>query len=522
MLELNKIYNMDNMEGLKLLEDNSIDSIVTDPPYGLGKEPNATDMLQAWINSGYLEINGSGFMGKKWDSFVPQPIFWKEVYKVLKPGGHILSFFGSRTYDWGVMAMRLAGFEIRDQIIWIYGSGFPKSSNIGKAVDTFRGNKKEVVGVERGTSYKHQSKINVEQGFRPSDYYDDNIGEFKITKGNSEWEGWGTNLKPAHELIVLARKPIKENTIVKNVLKYGTGGINIDECRIGLNGESAPTGSAKRIFKSNAYTDKKIYGDNKITPITGRFPANLLLECTCDELIKEGEDKLPYEYKNKEYNVKGFINNIKPNSPSNYNDKNKKIYHTNPDCPCYILDMQSGQLKSGDNNTRTQEGTFVEHGVLGHAGDVQVSYGDSGGASRFFYQAKVSKKERNEGLTHLEPKQMDESRKEGNPGGDNPRNRGVNKTNNFHPTVKPIALMRYLVKLITPKNGICLDPFMGSGTTGIACKLEKINFIGFELENDYFNIATERLKYYSEPEEKIIKDKKIIKKEINKNNNKFI
>ena len=131
-MERNKVYVGNNIDILKTFPDNSIDSVVTDPPYGLGKEPNAVELLKDWITVGYHEVKGKGFMGKEWDAFVPQPLFWKEVYRVLKPGGYVLSFSGTRTYDWMVMGLRLAGFEIRDMIAWLYGSGFPKSMDISK------------------------------------------------------------------------------------------------------------------------------------------------------------------------------------------------------------------------------------------------------------------------------------------------------------------------------------------------------------------------------------------------------
>jgi site-specific DNA-methyltransferase (adenine-specific) len=146
-----KIINGNSYEELKKFPDNYFDSVVTDPPYGLGKEPNATEMLKAWVENSYMEVKGGGFMGKEWDSFVPQPLFWKEVFRVLKHGGHIVAFYGTRTYDWGVMAMRLAGFEIRDSIQWCYGSGFPKSHNISKAIDKMYGAEREVIGKSKYT-----------------------------------------------------------------------------------------------------------------------------------------------------------------------------------------------------------------------------------------------------------------------------------------------------------------------------------------------------------------------------------
>src|SRR5690554_408449 len=234
-MKVNNVYVENNIEVLKTFPDNSIDSVVTDPPYGLGKEPNAIEVLQSWITNGYHEVKGKGFMGKEWDAFVPQPNFWKEIYRVLKPGGYVLSFAGTRTYDWMVMAIRLAGFEIRDMIAWLYGSGFPKSMDVSKALKTtlLKGNShsKSLRQVEQdgdGKPYTIKGKNN---GIMGEDRTYDRK-EFEATTDEAkQWQGWGTALKPALEPIVMARKPI-DGTVAQNVLKYGVGGINIDECRV--------------------------------------------------------------------------------------------------------------------------------------------------------------------------------------------------------------------------------------------------------------------------------------------------
>lgn len=228
------IINGNNIEELKKFPDNYFDSVVTDPPYGLGKEPNANEMLQAWITDGYLEVKGSGFMGKEWDAFVPQPLFWKEVFRVLKPGGHIVAFFGTRTYDWGCMAIRLAGFEIRDGLQWIYGSGFPKSHNISKAIDKMYGAEREVVGKAKVGSKDRNGYVG-DMAIMP---FETKSIELDITAPSTEkakqWDGWGSALKPAVEPIVLARKPLEKGlSIAENVLKWGTGAINIDASRVG-------------------------------------------------------------------------------------------------------------------------------------------------------------------------------------------------------------------------------------------------------------------------------------------------
>jgi site-specific DNA-methyltransferase (adenine-specific) len=422
-----KLMLGDNMESLKKLPDNSIDSVVTDAPYGLGKEQDMNIVLKDWIEKGYSEIKGKGFMGKEWDAYVPQPLFWKEVYRVLKPGGHVLSFFGTRTYDIGTMAMRLAGFEIRDQIMWIYGSGFPKSHNIGKNIDKKNGDERKVVGrkIQRvdGTLRKVGATgapfvdKDGKSFSKPTDGYIDI--EEPGSETSKKWEGWGTALKPANEPICLARKPLSEKTIVDNVIKWGTGGINVDGCRIEIEGkDDRSAGIRTANFGSMDYQS----GGNGTEPYTpdegGRFPANILF----DEEAAQ------------------------------------------------VLDEQSGVSKS-TGSTRKKENEYEGTSYKGknELGKSSNPYaGQSGGASRFFYVAKVSKTERNMSGTCS------------------------------HPTLKPINLMTYLCRLITPVGGIILDPFMGSGSTGISACLEGFRFVGMELDEDYFKIAEARVNNFEE------------------------
>jgi DNA modification methylase len=420
-----KLMQGDNIESLKKLPDNSIDSVVTDPPYGLS------------------------FMNKKWDHQVPSIEFWKEVYRVLKPGGHVLSFGGTRTYHRMTVNIEDAGFEIRDQIMWLYGSGFPKSHNIGKSVDKIRGNEREVVGEKTGGAYSSENNIGINRasllgegdGRKTAPTRGDDFG--KITKGTSEWEGWGTALKPAVEPICVARKPLSEKTIAENVLKWGTGGINIDGCRVGTETIKSPQHNTKEFVSVRTSGEYKGTYNGTTIDNEGRFPANIILD---EEAGR-------------------------------------------------VLDEQTGILKPATSRTSTKPKNASSYSVGGDANPANL-YSDKGGASRFFYCPKVSKKERNAGCDELEEKQQDLSRKEGNPGGDNPRNRGVNKVKNNHPTVKPIALMAYLCRLVTPPNGIVLDPFMGSGSTGCAAVQEGFRFVGMELDEDYFEIATKRINHY--------------------------
>ncbi len=439
-MERNKIYHGNNIDILRTFPDNSIDSIVTDPPYGLGKEPDALEVLQSWITTGYHEIKGKGFMGKEWDSFVPQPVFWKECLRVLKPGGHLLSFAGTRTYDWVVMGLRIAGFEIRDQIAWVYGSGFPKSHDISKAIDKKLGVERKIIGKAKGVGSNNTNSM--KNGLGESQEF---ASEYDITSPSTnqakQWQGWGTALKPALEPIVMARKPL-DGTVANNVLKHGVGGINIDGCRVGEREEEQFTGTKKPKSESGTicYGDYN-YEKSDIPLPSGRFPANF---------IHDGSDEV----------VSLFPDT---NGSSIRNPSGGTILNPN----------------DGWNGN-----SMVDNTIRG--------YDDNGGsAARFFYTPKASQNERNFGLGGFEDGVVNDGRKAIS---DRPYLRNQTQRKNIHPTVKPIDLMQYLVRLVTPKGGICLDPFMGSGTTAIACKSEKIDYVGCELEEDYIKIAEARIK----------------------------
>jgi DNA modification methylase len=535
-----KLMLGNNIDKLKELPDNFVDSIVTDPPYGIS------------------------FMNKKWDYDVPSVEFWKEVYRVLKPGGHILSFGGTRTYHRMVVNIEDAGFEIRDQIMWVYGSGFPKSLNIGKEVDK-RGGKtigwfgewlvkwrKDnnipqskiaelfpsktggltgcVSNWELGNNLPTNEQFNlicktfnlpfnsleeVEREFIGTktsgigkaftkDGWGSGKDEVEITKGNSQYEGWGTGLKPANEPICLARKPIEEKTITENVLKYGTGGINIDGCRVSHN-EPIRTMKAQE-GGNKVYQQAGRREETTELKEEGRFPANFIIECTCDEVISGENNGLKKEtfenYGNGEYGKKDGRKTqptAKKIEGTWYKDTGD--IHTNPDCPCRILDEQSGEGKS-TKRLNNQDYNKKSDNINIGGGNKNCEYNDTGGASRFFYVPKVGKKERNLGLDNFEDVEDKGSIGLRTIGGTPLYEKGSSElintriTKNNHPTVKPINLLTYLVRLITPPNGIVMDCYMGSGSTGIATLLEGFQFIGMEMDEDYFKIAETRINNY--------------------------
>ncbi len=453
---MNKILQGDCIEKMKKLEDNSVDAIVTDPPYGLE------------------------FMGKDWDKGVPGKHFWEEMLRVLKPGGFLLSFAGTRTYHRMGVNIEDAGFEIRDTIMWLYGSGFPKSLNIGKQIDKIQGNEREVVPNPK-IKQQTQSKDGI---------YGDYEATTHITKGNSEWEGWGTALKPACEPIVVARKPLSEKNHALNVLKWGTGGINIDACRIGLNGETQPTGSGKpsKEFERNAIMPGRAGGNGgNITSTQGRFPANIILDKEAGKILDEQTGDLGKSQG-------GRANQTTSDKYGKYANKIEKRdpgFGDNGGASRFFKSIK--QCQHLNKELEIDEKRFF-------CSDCQkwINCDDLEDSSRFFYCAKASKSERNLGCEDLDEQKQDLSRKEGNPGGDNPRNRGVHLRKNNHPTVKPIKLMEYLIKLVSKEGAVVLDPFMGSGTTLIACAKLNRNGIGIEKEDDYIKIAKARIKPFLE------------------------
>jgi site-specific DNA-methyltransferase (adenine-specific) len=339
-----------------------------------------------------------------------------EAYRVLKPGGHLLAFGGTRTYHRLVCALEDAGFEIRDTVAWLYGQGFPKSLNVSKAIDKAAGVTRGKVARVRvdgrsGSSLNHTvegySGIGLDAGLTSGP---------PATPDAAVWEGWGTALKPAFEPIVVARKPLSERTVAANVLRWGTGALNIDACRIEGIPPSVPQPDFSQVAGRSTRLDASAR-NGEMSQSSGRWPANVALD---EEAAA-------------------------------------------------LLDEQTGKLTSGDGNTRRKvHETNAMAGTLGMLDREEVSYGDTGGASRFFYVAKAGKKERNRGLAEGEK--------------------------NDHPTVKPVALLRWLCRLVTAPGGRILDPFAGSGSAGVAALQEHFEYVGIEKEPAYSAIAVARLR----------------------------
>ena len=450
------LLNGDCIEQMQKLKDEGklVDSVVTDPPYHLtsiveryGKDGSAP----AKDKDGLYQRQARGFMGKEWDGgdIAFRTDTWKLAYDLLKPGGYLLAFSASRNYHRMAVAIEDAGFEIRDQIMWIYGSGFPKSLNIGKAIDKRNGVQGDVIGTRKVTS----SDIGQNSGWN---HLNTDRGDYEYREIMNEYEGWGTALKPAHEPIVMARKPL-EGSNVDNVLKYGTGGINIDACRI----QGDDTGGERKITTRKSRDENNVWTDENSgmkqeenhfadADPKGRYPANV---------IHDGSD---------------VVQEIFPQTSKSVSTK----------------------------RTRKTVGMF------GMPNDTTPEYDDEGTAARYFYCPKTSAEERNRGLESFTAKPMawgNQAKAELKRGnldfkgnqGDGSKHNKVAMRLNTHPTVKPQELMKYLCRLVTPQGGVVLDPFMGSGSTGMAAKDEGFDFIGIEKEKEYFEIAEARIKVSS-------------------------
>lgn len=402
------VHHGDCLDVLRSLQDASVDSVVTDPPYGLSREPDVAEVLSRWLAGDDYHHRGSGFMGKSWDSFVPGPVVWREVLRVLKPGGHALVFAGARTVDLMGMSLRLAGFEIRDQISWVYSQGFPKSRDLHDV--------------------------------------DERIAR-----------GVGTALKPAQEPIIVARKPISTTSVAANVVAWGTGGFNIDACRVPFESEE----DRRETVAKNRHEDfgtkpggNNVYGDYSMVPRknyqpTGRFPANLI--------------------------------------------------HDGSPAVVALFDVARGV-------DRAKDSIEISGAIDGANTEGSGPRLTLGSAARFFrscpidrdeamplvYCPKPSRKEKDAGCEAAGGGSAVGDEATGTEAGDQI---SVQPRRNTHPTVKPVSLMRYLCALATPPNGLVLDPFAGSGTTGVAAIAEGFRFLGVERDDQYVEIARARVEH---------------------------
>ena len=411
------VHHGDCREVMATLDAESVDAVVCDPPYGLS------------------------FMGKGWDHGVPGVEFWTEALRVAKPGAHLLAFGGTRTYHRLACAIEDAGWEIRDCVMWVYGSGFPKSHDVSKAIDKAAGAEREVVGPSRANV-----RSDIKYGGNDPSHNHGRLGAVThppitapATDAARQWSGWGTALKPAWEPIIVARKPLC-GTVAENVLTHGTGGINVDECRVGIAAGDQKSEGGRVLLR---HQEKSGYGGGWGTTTAnlndgiGRWPANL---------IHDGSEE-----------VVGLFPETKT----------------------------GGQVPEASVNRNTS----FECGL--HRQFPHAYTGDSGSAARFFYCAKASKSDRDEGCEGLSSKPVgvwggeEDDLSEGK--------KRVLPAKNHHPTVKPTALMRYLCRLVTPPGGIVLDPFTGSGSTGKAAVFEGFDFVGIEREAEYVEIARARI-----------------------------
>ena len=419
----------DCLVSMGLLEDSSVDSVVCDPPYGLS------------------------FMGKKWDYDVPSVDIWRECYRVLKPGGYLLAFAGTRTQHRMAVNIEDAGFEIRDMIAWVYGSGFPKSHNVSVSIDKLHGHGNRGKAIPTASSYQ-ASDVEQENKLtsNPVPPYEAKSDDAK------KWEGWGTALKPSLEPITVARKPLV-GTVANNVLEYGTGGMNIDTCRVPMDAadyEQLSKGVDQirqrgGVMDNSWKNSSDLSGANPANPL-GRWPANFIHDGSQEVL-----DLFP--------DTKGG-SWVRTDGARHFNNDGKPTCH----------------IASGRSDSSTES------------------------AARFFYCSKSNKRDRNEGLDDFEE---DYNRGTGTHNNGKSNTRVANaaeraagithvelqKVKNIHPTVKPTDLMRYLCRLVTQPGGTVLDPFMGSGTTGKAAMLDGFEFIGCEMDEQYYKIAEARIRH---------------------------
>lgn len=405
MNERYELHQGDCLALLPTLAAESVHAVITDPPYHLAATRGGK----------------TGFMGKEWDGgdIAFRTDVWREALRVLKPGGYLLAFGGTRTSHRIACAIEDAGFEIRDSIVWLYGSGFPKSLDVSKAIDREAGKEREIIGTHPDAAKRTGGTTTVSGWSTPSRCNDITA---PATDEAKQWNGWGSALKPSHEPCIVARKPFS-GTIAQNVLTHGTGAINIDGCRVGEN------------------PGYKYVADKNGTTFHGEQGAR-----TKQSAAKKGAD---------------FIESTKGRFPAN-------VIHDGSD---EVLEAFAafGESKSGSGSGSVNGALGQNQGWNAHRNKPQNHPGfqDSGSPTRFFYCAKAS---------------------------------GEDRDGNNHPTVKPLSLMRYLCRLVCPPGGVILDPFMGSGSTGVSAMAEGFRFIGIEKEAEYFEICKRRLRHATRQE----------------------
>jgi len=439
------IHHGDCLDVLSKMEPNSIDTVITDPPYGLK------------------------FMGRNWDHNVPGIPFWEAILRVAKPGSTLLAFGGTRTFHRLACAIEDSGWILRDCIMWLYGSGFPKSLDISKQIDKAAGAEREVVGEYvwpdgkgRNPEVHKTKRSGIYSDIKTDDSPNDRRITAPATPEAALWDGWGTGIKPSWEPIIVAQKPL-DGTFAENALKYGVAGFWIEGGRIGTDdtrGKASPT--TLGVMNDDGWEPKPVIAGSS----SGRWPANLILD---EEAAA-------------------------------------------------ALDAQSGTTTThpGDRDLSERKGESIFFDGY-HTPD--TSYSDTGGPSRFFFCTKASRAEREAGLDDLPPSSREEitGRKLDSLGQDNPRAgvRAEGEIRNTHPTVKPLDLMRYLARLTrTPSGGIVLDPFMGSGSTGMGCVIEDRDFIGIEIDRSSYLIAEKRIEWTEKNKMKLKFDDKKPKKKI--------
>jgi len=487
------LLNEDCREALTAMGDNSVDSIVTDPPYGIS------------------------FMNKHWDYQIPSVEIWRECLRVLKPGGYALIACGTRTQHRMAVNIEDAGFEIRDVITWLYGSGFPKSHDVSKAIDKAAGAARKVVGPNLRPDGSFRKNTIKSEGISFQTGSNDKVLTSPTTDAAKQWAGWGTALKPACEFWTLARKPLSESTAAKNVLKYGTGGINVDGSRVlpdgkrpdichecaknrddlSANSAGKKTGRAEAASSTNI-ADSSVVGRLSVAELTtlsaGSTKRDTCVSNTGTTKKKSTSTSLStgkYWASQCLADTSSTISTKKSKTTDRKTCNSCGVVITSPITTSAspggrfpanlildeeagaLLDAQSGVSKSSaaQRNNSASPNMAMSGANLGH---ISFCHSDTGGASRFFYCAKASKSERNAGCET---------------GGNN------------HPTVKPIVLMRYLCKLVTPPGGIVLDPFMGSGSTGVAAVAENFSFTGIDINEEYVQIARRRVQMTTKPSE---------------------